>query len=271
MNYFYFLFFLALIFIASLQDLKRREVDNWLNLFIFFCGFIFVFINAIFYKEISYLTNLAFASFFIFLFVNFLYISKIFSGGDCKLLFSLTPLFVSVDFLRTFLNSFYFICILSITSAFYGLIWILFLFFSNFNETKKEFFVVFKKNFYFLLLSLIFLVFSIFFKESFLFFLLIFFLLIFYFLSLSLNKTVLIKEVFTKDLREGDWLEKDLKIKGRTIKSSFEGLSLKDIEFIKKNLKKVRIKDGIPLAPAFFFAFIVFYFFDFYLFYNFFL
>ena len=44
---FLFWLFLIGIVVASLQDLKRREVDNWLNLFLLVASFVFVFYNDV--------------------------------------------------------------------------------------------------------------------------------------------------------------------------------------------------------------------------------
>ncbi|MBU3924088.1 MAG: hypothetical protein KJ592_04170, partial [Nanoarchaeota archaeon] len=47
MGFLFWLFFVGIV-VAGLQDLKRREVDNWLNLFLLVASFVFVFYRAIF-------------------------------------------------------------------------------------------------------------------------------------------------------------------------------------------------------------------------------
>ena len=67
------------------------------------------------------------------------------------------------------------------------------------------------------------------------------------------------REMKTKDLREGDWLAGDVKLaKNKTIKYSWEGLSGKEIAILKKYKKKVKIKYGLPFAPAFLIAHILY-------------
>ena len=50
---FLFWLFLIGIVVASLQDLKRREVDNWLNVFLLVASFVFVFYVAIFNRDVT--------------------------------------------------------------------------------------------------------------------------------------------------------------------------------------------------------------------------
>jgi prepilin signal peptidase PulO-like enzyme (type II secretory pathway) len=68
----------------------------------------------------------------------------------------------------------------------------------------------------------------------------------------------MVRTVPVSKLTEGDWLYKNIRVKGKLIRSSWEGLSKKEINFIKKNRKKVRVKYGIAFVPVFFIAFIVF-------------
>ena len=53
-------FYLIGIIIATLQDLKRREVDNWLNLFLMVGGIIFVSYGAILGKNYDTIFHLGF-------------------------------------------------------------------------------------------------------------------------------------------------------------------------------------------------------------------
>ena len=67
----------------------------------------------------------------------------------------------------------------------------------------------------------------------------------------------MVRVVSGEDLREGDWLNKDIKVKGKIIRADWDGLSLKDIELL-KNKKKVEIKEGLPFVPAFLIAFLLY-------------
>ncbi len=70
---------------------------------------------------------------------------------------------------------------------------------------------------------------------------------------------LMIKEVSPNELVEGDWVLEDVKVNGKIIyKTRKEGVSEKDIERIKKSgVKKVKIKYGIPMVPAFLITIIV--------------
>ena len=58
---FLFWLFLAGIIVACLQDLKRREVDDWLNLFLIITSISFIFFRAYFEKNPSLISQLFFA------------------------------------------------------------------------------------------------------------------------------------------------------------------------------------------------------------------
>jgi len=135
-----FFFIFLLLFVASFQDFKRREIDYWLSIFILFSGFIFLISEALFYKEISYLVNFSFLLIFVFFVSLLLYYGKIFSGGDCNLLFSLTPFFVSINFFNSFNNFLFFLVCLFVLGSFYGFFWSFGVFLKNFSKVKDSFF-----------------------------------------------------------------------------------------------------------------------------------
>ena len=61
------------------------------------------------------------------------------------------------------------------------------------------------------------------------------------------------KYVIPKKLTEGDWVVKDIKIKGKLIYSSKSlGIEKNQIaQLIKSKIKKVLIKEGLPFVPSF--------------------
>ena len=67
----------------------------------------------------------------------------------------------------------------------------------------------------------------------------------------------MIKEISGKNLREGDLLVENVKVGKRIIMVNWEGLSSNEIKAL-ENLKKVKIKEGIPFVPAFLMAFILY-------------
>ena len=87
-DFLFYLFFIG-IFIASLQDLKRREVDNYLNFFLLVSGAVFLVISSIFEFNFWILIFAGFSFLIMILIGNVFYYSKIFAGGDAKLLMAL--------------------------------------------------------------------------------------------------------------------------------------------------------------------------------------
>lgn len=260
-----FLIVLAFIWIgfATIQDLKTREVANWLSysLIIFALGFRF------FYSLFSaagfnffYQGLVGFGIFFVL--GNLLYYGRMFAGGDAKLMIALGTVlpfaesfYSNLKFFAWFLFLFFFI------GAVYGLVFSSILALRNFKKFSKEFSFQLTKNKKFVLLISVFalIITGLGFVEVIFIFSGIL-LLIFPYLYLfgkALEKTHMIKKVKVNDLREGDWLNSDVKIGNKVIRASWEGLSKEDIRKIKKKFKEVKIKQGIPFVPVFFISFLV--------------
>ncbi len=132
----------------------------------------------------------------------------------------------------------------------------------NFKKFKKEFFVQSKKNKK-LILGTCFLAILIAlggFFDSILFCLSIFvFVLPYLYVSAkAIDECCMIKKVSPNKITEGDWLYQDVKLNGKTIKKSWDGLSKEEIRLLKKHKKKVLIRYGVPFSPSFLLAFIIF-------------
>ncbi|MCH7851097.1 MAG: prepilin peptidase [Nanoarchaeota archaeon] len=263
-----FLFWLFLIglIVAALQDLKRREVDDWLNLFLIVASFSFIFLRAIFESNGILVYQLGFAVAIMFALMNLFYYGHVFAGGDAKLLFAMTALFIGVSFIETLINIGTYTLFLMFAGSIYGLLYSLGLYFANFKKVnagiKKRLgggillsFVIGTVllagsffNIYFLILGVF----------AFLFPLL-------YIFAKGLENISMIKTIKGEDLREGDWLFEDVTVNGKTILANWDGVSRNEMK-IMKNLKQVKIKEGIPFIPAFLLAFFFYVFFkDFFL------
>lgn len=351
MNALFIVYLIGLI-IATFQDFKRREIDNWLNLFLFFAGFGYIILNVhlldnyySFFTGILFLglviffgflffphseTNSSFNKdkyllslyskfkfigkrsdkkdkifsyikdfvcdffipscilFFIFylLFLCFgfatapvfiilayfllvcafssllFYQARVFSGGDTKLLFALSPLFFSLVFIESIINFGMFIFLLFFSGSVYSIFFILFFIFKDFKKLKPVFIKNIRKfKIYFGIIILISIL-GFLYREVFYFALFFIFILLLYIVSLSLEGVSLTKKVLAKDLMEGDWIAKKFKFMGRNFDYSWEGLSEKDIKFLKNYDKYIEVKDGIPYALSFLIALILFYFKD---------
>lgn len=269
-----FLSVLAVIWIlfASFQDLKSRIVSNWLNfsLIIFALGFRFFY--SLFSEQgfnFFYQGLIGLGIFFVL--GNFFYYGRMFAGGDAKLMIALGPILgFSTIFLINLKIFILFFILFLFSGAFYGLSWSVFLSLRNFKGYTKEFYKQLNENKKYVLFIMFFGIFLLFFGfiEKYFFYLgiLIFLLPYFYIYAKAVDESCLIKRVKTKNLVEGDWLYKDLKLKSKVIKAKWEGLNNKEIEKIKKEYKEIKIRQGIPFTPVFLisFLFLVYvYFFDF--------
>ncbi len=269
-----FLAALALVWMtfAVVQDLKKREIANWVNfsLIIFALGFRF------FYSLFNGVEDGTGFNFFFqgliglgifFILGNLLYYCRMFAGGDAKLLFALGAILPFSESFAVNLKIFIFFLILFLFSgAVYGAFVSITLIFSNFRKFKKEFAKQFKqmKTLFILsaFLSLFFIILG--FSDSFMIYfgILIFIIPYFYASAKSIDEICMIKKISPKNLTEGDWLYNDVRIGNRIIKKSWDGLTKDEIKFLKKE-KYVLIRQGIPFSPAFlisFLALIYFYF-----------
>jgi hypothetical protein len=261
---FLFWFYLIGILIAVFQDLKRKEIDNWLNYTLFVGGTVFLIFNAIFIFDYFILFYGLFSLVVVAILANIFYYGRIYGGGDTKLLIAMFALFAFgvSSFFEISLNIGVFVFLLFFVGSLYGLVFSFVLFAKNFKKTSKEFSKSLKNRFVITSFGLsgLFLVLS--FVSPLFFGLFLFSLfgsLLFIFVK-SIENVSMIKSISTKDLRWGDWLFEDVKIGGRIIKSHWEGLTKSQARFLNKYDKKVRIKDGMAYAPVFLLALILYYF-----------
>ena len=265
-----FLIVLALIWtiFATIVDCKHRIVPNWLNfsLIIFALGLRFFY--SLFQGDFDFFVQGLLGLGIFFVFGNALYYGRMFAGGDAKFMIALGAVLSFSENLIVNANIFvlFFIPFL-FSGAFYGLVWSAVLTARNYHQFKKEFFKQFNKNkksVYFALFFGTLILFFGFFETSFFYLsILIFAMPYFYIYAKAVDESCLIKNVKTKDLTEGDWLYKDLKIGKKIIKASWGGLTKEEIKFIRKKFKEVKIRHGIPFTPVFlisFLALISFYF-----------
>lgn len=263
MNFLFVLYLIGILF-AVFQDFKRREIDDWLNLFLFFSGVSFLFFSGVIVFNHVVIVEFGFFVFVACMLSLILYHSRFFSGGDAKLFFAITPLFFSIIFFDALSNVLIFIACLVLSGCVYSLIYSGVFFIRDFKYTRKVFLLEVRKRYakVFLLFGIILLFFGIA-DTIFLFF--GFFVLLFIFLMVfakSLESVSMKKVLSTHNLREGDWLFYDLRVGGRTFKKNWEGLTEEDVSFLKRFNRRVVVKDGIPYAPAFFIALLLYLFSD---------
>jgi len=264
----YFLIALGLIWIigAVLQDLRRREVDNLWNfsLIAFALAYRLAFsaYSANYWFFINGILGLA-----IFLFLgNLFYYSRLFAGGDAKLVIALgTVLPFSYDWIVNFKIFGLFVLLFLVLGSLYSLIWAVVLVLENFWEFRREIIKqtrTFKKFFLIAVVASVIGTVGIYFVSSnfslgLLFgFVIILFPILFIFAK-AVEESGLKKWVSPKKLTEGEWLYSDIKVAGKKIKATWDGVSAEELRLIKKKYKKdVLIREGIPFTPSFLLALI---------------
>lgn len=266
----------AWILFASVQDLKTREVANWLNFSLIIFALSFRFFYSLFFYE-----NTGFGFFsqgllglgIFFIIGNLFYYGRVFAGGDAKLMIALGPvLALSKTFFGNVKIFVLFFILFLFSGAIYGLIFSIILSARNFKKFKKEFFFQFNNNkkisFLFMLAGLLFMVSGMVYEKLLLIIGVFAFLFpYFYTYAKAVDEASMIKLTKIEKLTEGDWLYRDLvlplnkKSKRKIIKARWDGLSKKDIEDIRRAYgkgKKIEIRNGIAFVPVFLISFLIF-------------
>lgn len=261
-----FLFSLAFVWMifAVVQDLRKREIADWLNfsLIVFALGFRF------FYSLFSmqgfrffYQGLLGLGIFF--LLGNLLYYGKMFAGGDAKLLIALgTVLPLSESFVVNVRFFSVFLLIFLLVGAVYSLLGSLFLSMMNFSkfkkEFKKQFKIYYKLSFISLFLAVVLALIGLLSNEILIYLAIFLFILPYIFIyAKAVDESCMIKSTKTSELTEGDWLYKDVHVKGNVVRATWDGLSKQEINLLKRNKKFVMIRHGIPFSPVFLISFLI--------------
>lgn len=261
-----FLIILALIWlvIASIQDIKKREIPNWLSfsLIIFALGYRAFY--SIFNSDYLFFIYGLFGFGIFFVLAYVFYYARIFAGGDAKLLMALGIILpLASSFFSNLVILGFFIILLMLTGSIYGLLYSLILISLNKNRFVKEFKKQFLLRRSMVILAFIFSILSLvfgFFIEDILFLLpLVIFIFPFVFIyAKSVEESCMVKQVSGNKVTVGDWLYEEIKVKGKKIKPYWEGLSEKEVEMLRKYRKRIKIKQGIAFAPVFLISFILF-------------
>jgi len=240
-----FLFGMAIIWIAfaTIEDLRTSEIANWLNisLAVFAIGFRF-------FYSLFELNNFSFfyqglIGLLIFLVLgNIFYYSRMFAGGDAKLMMALGAILpISNNLIINLKVFFMFITLFLLVGAIYGIIVSIVFGFLNFERLKKELKKQFKKNkktiIVFTILSIILLFLGFLIIEFFYLALFTFIFPYFYLYIKSIDESCMVKNVNTKKLTVGDWLYKNVRIGKKTILATWDGLLESDIKILQKKNK----------------------------------
>lgn len=255
MEEYYFLFGLAFVWtiFAVVQDLKTQEVSNWLNFSFIAVALAYRSFYASAFSNLRFfLLGLAgFGIFFVFAWV--FYYSRVFAGGDAKLLMGYGVILPYTSYWSLLYLGLGFVFVLFFVGAIYGLCYSFFISLRDWGRFSKEFRKNLHKLKWLFVVAVVLAVLFFFLIEFLLWIALVLFLiggLVLYAYLRAVDK-LMVRLKRWDELQEGDWLERDVRIGRLVIKKSVHGLSLAEIKKIKRARKKVLIKEGIPFTPSF--------------------
>lgn len=260
-----FLIVLGLVWIigAVLQDLRRREVDNLWNFSLIAFALGYRALVSVYAGDYWLVLN-GIIGFGIFLILgNIFYYSKMFAGGDAKLLIALgTILPLSYSWLENIKIFGAFILLFLISGSIYVLIWSFFLVIFNFKKFGRKFIMqsknyklMFLVSLFFAILWIIFIIFLN--KINFILISLIIILFpVLFVFAKAVEESCMIKALSPNQITEGDWLYKDIIVNGKRVEARWDGVSKKELKLIRDYCrKKILIKQGVPFTPGFLLGF----------------
>lgn len=260
-----FLFTLAVIWIifATVQDLRSREIANWLNfsLVIFALGFR-LFYSLFELNDFSFFYQGLIGYGIFFALGNLFYYTRMFAGGDAKLFIALGAILpisnLFMDNLRVF---FVFLLLFLMVGAVYGFVMTFINGIRNFPRLRKEFIFQFSQRkrmvLWFSFVAFLFLIMSFFYIDFFYFGLFSFILPYFYLYVKSVDEACMVRKVKPVNLTIGDWLYEDVRVGNKIVPATWDGLTEAELNLLSKK-KFVLVRYGIQFAPVFLISFILF-------------
>ena len=217
---FIFLAFLAILFLifASIQDFKSTEISNWLVFSLAIFAIVFRFFYGLFYDSdfmFFYQGLIGLGIFFVL--GNLMYYAKFFAGGDAKLMIALGAILpFSKDFLTNVKFFILFLILFLFVGAIYGVFASVILAIKNYEKFKKGFPKVFSETRLLIIVGnvcgIVIMFLGLVDSYLFIFGVLVFVLPYLYVYSKSIDEYCMIRKVKTKDLIEGDWKQRILKL-----------------------------------------------------------
>jgi len=245
------------IIVAVLQDFKRREVDNIWNFSLIAIALAYRASVSVFNLDYWFLLNGLIGLGIFFILGHLFYYSRLFAGGDAKLMIAMGPILtLSYDWMLNVQIFVAFIVLFLFGGSIYALVYSFILILNNKKEFSREFVRFFRRYKKMFLISFVFFilwaVFSFFIDLRLIFtgFVVMLFPVLFSFAK-AIEESCLVKKVEPNKITIGDWLYKDIVINGKKIKASWDGVSKKQLELIKKSKRKILVRYGIPFTPSF--------------------
>lgn len=258
---------LTAIIIATIVDIKKREVPDWISYSLIASGFgirVIDFLTTNNWHTLLY----GAAGFTAMLAVGmFMYYTRQWGGGDAKLILGIGTVFADFGTNKLFLLDF--LINMLLIGAAYGLAFGLILAIKKWKEFKPEIQKIAEEYRKIRLGTLggaaITIIIILLIQDNIartaltilaLFSLTYMYLMLF---MKAVDKACMYKYVPTKKLTEGDWVAEEVKINNKVICGPKDlGLEKNQIEELKRlKVKKVLIKEGIPFVPSFLIAMII--------------
>jgi len=262
----------ALIFliIASIQDLRKREVMDWLNYTLIGYAILLRAVFSIYEKTFVYIQDGVLGLIAGVILGYIMFYTGQWGGGDSKLLMGMGAL---IGLKLSFASKLpIFVLNIFIAGAIYGLFFSIYLVWKNkkaFTKKFREQFAKFRKLHSILLITGLAVLISLKFVDKFTAFMFVSVSLLAYFLfylilfAKVVEKTCMIKLYHPKELTEGDWIVDEIKYKNKVIASPKDlGLTKPQIAkiqklYAEKKINKILVKEGIPFVPSFLIAYIM--------------
>lgn len=262
------------LIIASIIDIRTREVPDLLNYGLIIVGSAIHILDAIVYNHWSALLSTFLGFIALFIIANLMYYSKQWGGGDAKLLMATSIMFAQypealLNFFSPSLQPFPFqmtlFINLLIVGSVYGLLYTIAIAYRNRKNFSSEFKAMLSdKRLRFtkwlsLALSIVLLVLMLIVDRTLIspitiamFVFVVGFPYIIVFVK-AVEKGSMFKMLEVSMLTEGDWVATDITIAGRKIYSNKSpGITKQQIQRLKEHhVKRVLVKEGIPFVPSF--------------------
>ncbi len=257
-----FLIVIAIIWLifASISDLKKNEVPNWLSFSLIAIALAYKLFYSVVNWNFSYI-HYSLLGLGVFIALAYaLYYSRVFAGGDAKLLMAFGAVLSSQSSNSSIFNWVLFILLMFSAGGVWGLLYSARIAVKDSRQFKKNFIREFGKRrilfIVFLILTLIFL--GLGFYDYILFILAMIF-IIFPFLVIYAKslETLMIVSIPARKATIGDWLAEPITIKNKLIQPDWEGLSESQVKLLANSNKKIKIKQGIPFIPGILIALII--------------
>lgn len=254
---------LAWLVFAVVQDLRTREISNWLTFSLLAISLLYSAGHALFYDDVSFfLFSVGGVALFVSI-AYLLYYARAFAGGDAKLLMALGGVLPFASFRDYLFVGLGFVLMLFAVGAIYSLVYTVFCVVPRWKVFSRYFAVEIKKLQLFCLGAFVLGVLVGLFAGRIdvvygaLFFFVIACLPFVYVYARAVEKVCFVKFMKPALLTEGDWLVEDVRVRGRVIHANVHGLSMGEIALLRRAKKSVWIKQGVPFAPAFLLSFVI--------------